>query len=160
MNDRLAICRQADCGHAGWEDGLNHHGDHIMSGFTKEQLHALETALRRQEGELREALRDEAAYFSAEHRAELIDATGDGGDTALAATLGELETTTVTRQIGELCDVEAARKRIADSTYGVCIDCGESIGFLRLAAYPVAKPCALCQGRHERKLAYPRLPRM
>jgi RNA polymerase-binding transcription factor DksA len=124
-----------------------------MSGLTKEQLHALGTALRNQESELREVLREEAGYIGSERQAELVDATDDGGDVAVGAVLAELENATVTRQIEQLCDVEAARTRITDGTYGTCIDCGESIGFLRLAAYPVAKRCAVCQGRHERKFA-------
>lgn len=46
-------------------------------------------------------------------------------------------------------DVEAAFRRIRMGVYGICMDCGERIGFDRLQAYPTAKRCLACQKRHE-----------
>lgn len=73
-------------------------------------------------------------------------ATGDervadlAGETALALHRHELQS---------LADVMAARRRIADASYGTCTDCGEEIPDARLMAYPTAKRCIDCQRRHE-----------
>lgn len=48
-------------------------------------------------------------------------------------------------------DIIAARRRLAAGTYGVCIECGDAIGYRRLLAYPTAKRCIECQREHERE---------
>ena len=45
--------------------------------------------------------------------------------------------------------VNAALGRIADGTYGVCMDCGEPINERRLVALPWAEHCIVCQLRQE-----------
>lgn len=49
----------------------------------------------------------------------------------------------------ELRGIEAARQRLAEGTYGICVDCGVEIRFERLQAQPVAARCLECQARHE-----------
>ncbi len=44
----------------------------------------------------------------------------------------------------EIPRVEAAFARIQDGTYGLCIDCGESIEEKRLAAMPEIPTCRGC----------------
>jgi RNA polymerase-binding transcription factor DksA len=56
----------------------------------------------------------------------------------------------LTRDVDELRDVEAARRRMDDGTYGICTDCGVDIGFERLHAEPEAARCIDCQRRHEK----------
>ena len=56
----------------------------------------------------------------------------------------------LTRDVGELRDVEAARRRLDDGSYGICTDCGADIGFERLHAEPEAARCIECQRRHEK----------
>ena len=50
----------------------------------------------------------------------------------------------------ELAEVHAALRRLADGTYGTCMDCGEPIAQERLQAIPFAARCANCQARHDR----------
>ena len=45
----------------------------------------------------------------------------------------------------ELQDIEVALARIADGSYGACIDCGGEIGRARLKADPTLKRCLPCQ---------------
>lgn len=52
--------------------------------------------------------------------------------------------------LSELGEVEAARARIAQGTYGVCADCSEPIEPKRLDAQPTARRCLACQERRER----------
>jgi RNA polymerase-binding transcription factor DksA len=46
--------------------------------------------------------------------------------------------------------LEAARRRLADGSYGRCVACGRDIEFDRLIAYPAAARCLGCQDSHER----------
>lgn len=55
----------------------------------------------------------------------------------------------------ELAQVAAALRRIAEGSYGLCQDCGESIDTRRLCALPATPFCTACQAIHER----PRGPR-
>jgi RNA polymerase-binding transcription factor DksA len=44
----------------------------------------------------------------------------------------------------ELQDIEVALARIADGSYGACIDCGREIGRARLKADPTLQRCLPC----------------
>jgi len=46
--------------------------------------------------------------------------------------------------LAELADIDAARGRLADGTYGVCADCGRPIPVDRLRARPTATRCVAC----------------
>ena len=50
----------------------------------------------------------------------------------------------------ELEAVDDALGRVANGTYGICIDCGRAIAPERLAALPQAARCITCQRRSER----------
>jgi RNA polymerase-binding transcription factor DksA len=52
--------------------------------------------------------------------------------------------------VAELREVDAARRRLAEGVYGVCVDCGSDIGLQRLRAEPAAARCIECQERHEK----------
>jgi len=46
--------------------------------------------------------------------------------------------------------IEQAIQRMAEGSYGTCIDCGEDIPLERLLAQPMAIRCASCQDMAER----------
>jgi DnaK suppressor protein len=71
----------------------------------------------------------------------------------LADILADLDIQTVTRDVAELSEVEAARVRMDDGSYGTCVDCGESIGWPRLNAQPTADRCIACQEKVEKRAA-------
>lgn len=52
-------------------------------------------------------------------------------------------------ELAELADIEAAHQRMDDHQYGRCIDCGCTIDYARLQAFPTAKRCTQCQYLHE-----------
>jgi len=54
------------------------------------------------------------------------------------------------RESAELVAIDAALKRIADGSYGLCTDCGGAIANARLHAYPTALRCVGCQSKTER----------
>ena len=49
----------------------------------------------------------------------------------------------------KLAQARSALHRIAQGDYGECMDCGESVGFSRLAARPETPFCLGCQRLHE-----------
>ena len=104
--------------------------------------------------ERREALlaeiRREVARGREEPYAALAGATPDSGDQALADLLADVGEAEVTRDLAELRTLEAARKRMEDGSYGLCVDCGAEIPFERLLAELGAARCVACQERHEK----------
>ncbi len=74
----------------------------------------------------------------------------DGGDVSQAAVLAEVDRAEAERDIAELAMIEAAERRLADGTYGYCLDCGIAIPLSRLRANPVATRCTPCQALQER----------
>ena len=79
-------------------------------------------------------------------------------DWVLADILTDLDVATVSRDIAELTEVEAALARIADESYGTCSDCGEAIGWPRLNAQPTAERCIACQEKLEARTGRPGHP--
>lgn len=55
--------------------------------------------------------------------------------------------------------VEAARDRIRDGTFGVCLGCGAEIAMKRLQAIPWAALCVSCQEEEENMAFRPALGR-
>jgi len=99
---------------------------------------------------LREEIRREVARGREETYAAVAGPTPDAGDEALADLVADLDNAEVTRDLEELRALEAARRRIADGSYGVCTDCGGEIPLARLRAEPGAARCTECQARHEK----------
>jgi DnaK suppressor protein len=79
-------------------------------------------------------------------------------DWVLADILTDLDVATVSRDIAELTEVEAALARIADGSYGTCSDCGEAIGWPRLNVQPTAERCIACQEKLEARTGRPGHP--
>lgn len=63
----------------------------------------------------------------------------------------EADATLASKGAQDLRDITAARRRLAAGMYGVCVECGEAIGYERLLAYPTAKRCIECQREHKRE---------
>jgi DnaK suppressor protein len=63
-----------------------------------------------------------------------------------AATLDDVKAEHIAH---ELEQVLAARRRLQDHSYGLCLDCGEEIDPRRLEALPGTPYCTACQEVHE-----------
>lgn len=112
-----------------------------------EELGALIEARQRA---LVEELGREVARSREEQYRDLAGATPDTGEEAVAHLVADLDQAEISRDVGELRELEAARRRIADGAYGLCVDCGEDIPLERLRAQPAAARCLACQRRHEK----------
>ena len=73
-----------------------------------------------------------------------IDVDGDETDEVQGNLLIELHHQFSNRENSKLSQVEDALKRIEDSTYGVCQDCGEIIPEKRLSINPYFLTCIDC----------------
>jgi DnaK suppressor protein len=107
-------------------------------GTLEKQLQDRRRVLR---AELRAKLntQDNPALLGLRSRMDEID------DWAVADLETALEVAEVARDAEELQAVEAALRRIADGTYGTCLECGTPIPYARLAVNPAAPRCIACQ---------------
>lgn len=121
--------------------------------------------------QLRRAMTERRTALTAEIRAgvarsrddtfsNLAGAVTDRADEAVADLQIDLDNAEVSRDLGELREIDAALVRLDDGGFGVCPDCGEEIAFARLRAQPSALRCLDCQRIHERTYAHPPEPRM
>ena len=123
--------------------------------LAKTQLAKLVRELDKQYGLLLEEVRDALEKSENQQYVELIDrAPADSGDQATGDALADLNLAIIDRHVREIRDIEAARARIKDGSFGTCIDCRAEIGFERLLAYPTAKRCFACQRQHEKTYAH------
>ena len=74
-----------------------------------------------------------------------IERTPDAVDEVQLAAGRELSTRNLEHALSVLREVRAALNRIADGSYGVCLQCEEEISQKRLNAVPWATLCIDCQ---------------
>lgn len=123
--------------------------------LNQSQLSKLTKNLDRSYQLLLEEVRGELAAPEHQQYIELIDrGPADSADAAIGDALADINLAIIDRHIRVIRDIEAARGRIADGSFGTCIDCGNAIGFERLQAYPTAKRCLVCQQQRERLYAH------
>jgi DnaK suppressor protein len=81
-----------------------------------------------------------------------VDATQDSGDRCVISVSKEslFERSSQRRTVLRL--IEAALKRIADGSFGICAGCGDEIQDQRLQALPWTQFCLRCQDELEQKI--------
>lgn len=117
--------------------------------LSKQQLSKLEQALDELEKKSARDLRQDIAQ-SGELFAQAAGEAPDAGDRSMADLEAALEAADIERHGGAIEDVLASRARIAEGSYGVCIDCDNDIDFERLKVNPTASRCVPCQGLFEK----------
>lgn len=123
------------------------------------QLSKLALLLDKRYASLLEEIRDALEKSENQQYVELIGRVpADIGDQSVGDALADLNLAIIDRHVEELRDIEAARARIENATFGVCVECGADIGYDRLRAYPTAKRCLACQQQRERLYAHQRTP--
>jgi DnaK suppressor protein len=119
------------------------------------QIDELKLLIARRCAVLAAELRRDAGRARDESFGALAGSTHDSGDEAVAALIADLGQAELSRDVEELRGLDAARKRLAAGTYGVCVDCDVEIGFERLRAAPGTLRCVACQERREKTFATP-----
>lgn len=127
-----------------------------MEHLSESQLRSLRKRLDDEYARLRGAIREELLRSDEELYSDLAGQVHDPGDASVADLLADLNISTVNRLLAELREVEAARERLREGSYGVCEDSGEPIPFARLNAYPTARRTVEYQERHEQMSAVTR----
>lgn len=129
--------------------------------LSAEQQIQLELALKTRYQQLINEVRQELGQEGELHFADFAAAGGsDQGDESVANALADFAAARVDRQIKEMREIEAARLRLKQGQYGMCEDCGETVHFERLLAYPAALRCVGCQQQHEKTHAGENTPSM
>jgi RNA polymerase-binding protein DksA len=132
-----------------------------MPALDQSQLDQLIDTLKQGYQTLLREVRDELENTGDQHRIDLLNAEpGDAGDESMANALSDFNVAMIDRQIQGIRDIEAAFRRVKDGEYGVCIECGDDIGFSRLQAYPTAKRCIVCQEKREKQYAQEGHPKL
>lgn len=116
-----------------------------MAGLTPEQIQSLVAKMDQEAAATRLHLSDADPVTSPRNTTEAVSNAAMADDQARATVNDSM------RQFyrAQLADVDAAHARVADGTYGFCIDCGNDIPFARLQAYPTATRCVDCQRKYE-----------
>lgn len=58
------------------------------------------------------------------------------------------------RRMARMSELENALRRLSETDYGICEECGEEIGVARLKANPSARYCVSCQSALEDGVAH------
>lgn len=117
-----------------------------------QQLSQFDQQLAEREAELARSVHDEREEFSdpgTQGWPEVKDSVEDGD----ARMMASLELTQLRRNEHALGEVQEARRRIREGSYGFCEDCGEPIGVERLRAVPTARYCLPHEEQREREQA-------
>lgn len=119
-----------------------------MSNLSDRQLAELEHMLDERFKELSADLQREVS--GQDDYLDVATEVPDPGDSSFANLAVDLGNAAITRDIVELRAIEAARKRMANGTYGDCVSCETEIPFERLKVQPAAERCAPCQEAYEK----------
>lgn len=127
--------------------------------LNKSQLSSLTKSLDRRYKELLEEVRAELDSPQHQQYVELIDrGPADSADEAIGDALADINLAIIDRHVRQIRDIEAARGRLKDGSFGSCVDCGSEIGFDRLQVHPTAKRCLICQQQREKLYAAEGVP--
>jgi DnaK suppressor protein len=107
--------------------------------------------LARRRDELEQEIRAKLAAARDVVGSEGLDQVIEAGDYANADLIAALDIAEVQRDVAELRELDAARRRLDAGQYGLCIDCGVEIPLARLDAQPAALRCIACQTRAEQR---------
>ncbi len=117
--------------------------------LSESQMALLENKLRDQQAALRAEVQGERAESDSERDRRSAREVQDRGDEANTDQWREANAAMIDHHVDEISGIQAALSRVDSGTYGLCVDCGESIGFQRLQAYPSANRCLECQSKAE-----------
>lgn len=119
------------------------------NGLSDQQMALLEAALNSRQALLREEVREEKADSDSERDRRRGREVVDRGDEANSDQWRETNAAMIDHNEVEIQGIQAALLRMTSGTYGLCVNCGEPIGFARLQAWPLANRCLECQSQAE-----------
>ncbi|EAR23624.1 TraR/DksA family transcriptional regulator [Nitrococcus mobilis] len=123
----------------------------MNESLTPEQRRELQRRLEEDYKALCANVREELLSSDQNSYAVLADKVPDVGDASVADLLVDLNIAEIDRHVREIQRIEAALRKLADGSYGYCMDCGEAIAAQRLQANPAVARCYACQTRFEQE---------
>jgi RNA polymerase-binding transcription factor DksA len=118
--------------------------------LSDEQIHQLREQLENRFNSLWHEIGSELKGSARERFLQIAGEVHDLEDSSVADLFADLNMTILDKHVQETRDINSALIRIDKGIYNICSDCGESIGFDRLLAYPTAKRCVRCQDVYEK----------
>lgn len=118
-------------------------------GLKAGQINEVKARLTGRIEELREDIQRELRKYENESYTQLAERVADPGDQAWADLVADMNLAEVTRDLGEIREIERALQRLAEGNYGICIECGDNIDPERLEVNPSAVRCLECQREFE-----------
>jgi DnaK suppressor protein len=112
------------------------------------EVERLRQKLEFQRHETRQFLR----HLDQEAQSLDAEATQDSADRCIISLSKESLFERISQRRTVLRLIEAALKRIADGSFGICMGCGDEIQDQRLHALPWTQFCLRCQGELEEKI--------
>lgn len=127
--------------------------------LTQEFIARAAARLAHRRAELEQEIRAKLAAARDVVGTDGVDQVIEAGDYANADLIAALDIAEVQRDVAEMRELDAARRRLEAGSYGLCIDCGAEIPAARLEAQPAALRCVACQARAEQRggAGHPRL---
>lgn len=128
--------------------------------LTPEQLKELRRAIEMRHTALVTEVHSGVDRARDETYGEIAGSVTDPADKAAAYLISDVDQAEVTRDLLEVRELEAARERIADGSFGYCAACALEIPIKRLRVNPGAIRCVECQSVHEKTYAHPAEPKL
>ena len=100
--------------------------------LSQEQTQELHSVVEHRRAVLRAEIDRGLGKVRADRLEDLAGASPDPGDESVASLISDLDQADTSRDLSELRSLDAAHERIADGSYGTCIECGRDIGYARL----------------------------
>jgi len=119
-----------------------------MTTLNEQQISHLRSILNEREKALRIDIRREVN--GQDNFAQLASDVPDDGDASFADLSIDLGNAAISRDLQELRAIEKARRRMAENTYGECVECETEIPYERLEVQPTAERCSICQNVYEK----------
>jgi len=127
---------------------FNQKGHAAMDAYSDEQAERFANLLTQRELELRGILQGESVLLDGGSGGEPRE-VADFKDLAVRESQATVDEAQAAHAASELEQVLAARRRLAEHRYGVCLDCGDPIDLRRLVSLPATALCTSCQSAHE-----------
>jgi RNA polymerase-binding protein DksA len=118
--------------------------------LTPQQVEELKTLVDRRREALMAEFGEDLTRIREDRLDHVVGAVPDPGDESVQSLIQDLNQAEASRDLSELRTLEAARRRMAEGTYGYCSNCGLEIAFERLRANPGAERCIQCQTQFEK----------
>lgn len=121
-----------------------------MATLSQSEYKEIADTLHAQRHQLLEQISEHIHDAENQEGLDLASRVNDEGELSVADLILDLNLENLDRESEQLQAVKDAELRLANHTYGLCVDCDEEIKLARLKVQPTASRCLQCQELRER----------